>query len=471
MKAIKYLIMGVLLAGFSTTANAQEQELNDALSAIKSKAANTADLAKAAYKKNKKNPEALVKIGRAFYEQKDTAKAREFALYADAAAKHKSGDAFILLGDIEQVANEGGAASNMYQQAMLADPSNWNSYYKYALINRKINPKGAENALEKMRANCPGTNVDAIKGHIFYLANRLKDSYEAYSKVPLDQMNVEYLLEFAPACFLNGKHEDGLAAVKKGLELEPRNAKFNRLGMMFNAEMQNYEEADKYCYKFYNESDSANVTDLVTFYSGIINEGLGKNDKALEYYKKTLEMTSDTSFIKAPQVLQKIVSAYKANNDFPNAIKYYEQLINTKEKKSFDDLEGLANLYVKYAEFDESKKNELINKAVEIYRNAGDQFEIQKVYATYKAASSLFALDKDMKKGLANADYQKIIDLVGNKADRSTGEETMLKTSYNYMMFYNISKNNIAEAKAFAEKILVIDPDFETAKKIIDLKK
>ena len=38
MKAIKYLIMGVLLAGFSTTANAQEQELNDALSAIKSKA-------------------------------------------------------------------------------------------------------------------------------------------------------------------------------------------------------------------------------------------------------------------------------------------------------------------------------------------------------------------------------------------------------------------------------------------------
>ena len=38
MKAIKYLVMGVLLAGFSATANAQEEELNAALQGIKSKA-------------------------------------------------------------------------------------------------------------------------------------------------------------------------------------------------------------------------------------------------------------------------------------------------------------------------------------------------------------------------------------------------------------------------------------------------
>ena len=62
MKTIKYLIMGVLLAGFSTTANAQQEELNAALNAIKTNAADKADLAKTAYKKNKKDPEALMKI-------------------------------------------------------------------------------------------------------------------------------------------------------------------------------------------------------------------------------------------------------------------------------------------------------------------------------------------------------------------------------------------------------------------------
>ena len=67
MKAIKYFIMGVMLAGFSTTANAQQEELNAALSAIKSKAPGAADLAKTAYKKNKKDPEALMKIARAYF--------------------------------------------------------------------------------------------------------------------------------------------------------------------------------------------------------------------------------------------------------------------------------------------------------------------------------------------------------------------------------------------------------------------
>ena len=103
MKAIKYFIMGVMLAGFSTTANAQQEELNAALSAIKSKAPGAADLAKTAYKKNKKDPEALMKIARAYFEQKDTAGANLFARYANEGAKPKYqyAPAYLLLGDVE----------------------------------------------------------------------------------------------------------------------------------------------------------------------------------------------------------------------------------------------------------------------------------------------------------------------------------------------------------------------------------
>ena len=105
MKAVKYLIMSVLLAGFSTTANAQQEELNAALSAIKSKAPakEVADLANTAYKKNKKDPEALLKIARAFFEQKDTAGANKFARYANEGAKPKYqyAPAYLLLGDVE----------------------------------------------------------------------------------------------------------------------------------------------------------------------------------------------------------------------------------------------------------------------------------------------------------------------------------------------------------------------------------
>ena len=102
MKAIKYLVMGALLTGFSATANAQEAELNAALDGIKSQAPNVAKLAEVAFKKNKKNPEAILKIAQAFYAQKDTANARKYANLSNESVKPKYqyAPAYLLLGDI-----------------------------------------------------------------------------------------------------------------------------------------------------------------------------------------------------------------------------------------------------------------------------------------------------------------------------------------------------------------------------------
>ena len=114
MKAIKYLVMGVMLAGFSATANAQEAELNAALDGIKSQAPNAAKLAEVAYKKNKKNPEAILKLAQAFYAQKDTAGARKYANLANEAGKPKYqyAAAYLLLGDIEaSYGTDGGKAA------------------------------------------------------------------------------------------------------------------------------------------------------------------------------------------------------------------------------------------------------------------------------------------------------------------------------------------------------------------------
>ena len=180
MKTIKYLVMGVLLAGFSTTAMAQEAELNAALQAIKNNAADKADAVKTAQKKNKKNPEALVAIGRAFYEVQDTAQARTFANLADEASKHKFAPAFILLGDIEATANEGGKAAGYYNQATYCDPKDPTGYYKYALVYRKISPKGAVQKLADLKAQRPDIEVDALSGHIYYLSNEFEKARESY---------------------------------------------------------------------------------------------------------------------------------------------------------------------------------------------------------------------------------------------------------------------------------------------------
>ena len=95
------------------------------------------------YKANKKNADNLVAFGREFLNVKDTANAKVYAEYALQASKNKCAPAFLLLGDIEAISDNGGGAAAQYEQAIYVDPKNPDAYYKYANVYRKISPAGA----------------------------------------------------------------------------------------------------------------------------------------------------------------------------------------------------------------------------------------------------------------------------------------------------------------------------------------
>ena len=473
MKAIKYLIMGVMLAGFSTTANAQEEELNAALSAIKSKAPNAADLAKAAYKKNKKDPEALMKIARAYFEQKDTAGTNQFARYANEAAKPKYqyAPAYLLLGDVEAAfGTDGGKAAGYYNQAITFDPKNPEGYKKWAMVYRKISPKQAAQKLQDMKAQCPNEDIDAITAHIYMLAGDEKQAYENYMKADINKLDKGNLNEFVRCSYFTGHFEDALRAAEAGIKLEPRNPTFNRLAMFSNYELKNYDAAKSYINKYFNETDSAKFSEYDHFYTALIYQALDDKANMYEQYDKALELVNDSSMIKRWDIQKAVSDSYLKDQQFEKAIKYYNDMLASKPNSNFDDMEGLANIYSKWGEADPAKKNEYVNKAVQIFREAGQKYPIQQVYATYMAASTLNKLDDNMKQSLAKNDYLKVIDLLSNKADRTKGDNTMLKTAYHYMMFNSYINKNVPGAKEYAAKILAIDPEYKPALEIQNLK-
>ena len=473
MKAIKYLIMGVMLAGFSTTANAQEEELNAALSAIKSKAPNAADLAKAAYKKNKKDPEALMKIARAYFEQKDTAGTNQFARYANEAAKPKYqyAPAYLLLGDVEAAfGTDGGKAAGYYNQAITFDPKNPEGYKKWAMVYRKISPKQAAQKLQDMKAQCPNEDIDAITAHIYMLAGDEKQAYENYMKADINKLDKGNLNEFVRCSYFTGHFEDALRAAEAGIKLEPRNPTFNRLAMFSNYELKNYDAAKSYINKYFNETDSAKFSEYDHFYTALIYQALDDKANMYEQYDKALELVNDSSMIKRWDIQKAVSDSYLKDQQFEKAIKYYNDMLASKPNSNFDDMEGLANIYSKWGEADPAKKNEYVNKAVQIFREAGQKYPIQQVYATYMAASTLNKLDDNMKQSLAKNDYLKVIDLLANKADRTKGDNTMLKTAYHYMMFNSYINKNVPGAKEYAAKILAIDPEYKPALEIQNLK-
>ena len=473
MKAIKYLIMGVLLAGFSATANAQVEELNAALSAIKSKAPNAADLAKTAFKKNKKDPEALMKIARAYFEQKDTAGANQFARYANEAykPKYQYAPAYLLLGDVESAfGTDGGKAAGYYNQAINFDPKNPEGYKKWAMVYRKISPKQAAQKLQDMKAQCPNEDIDAFTAHIYMLAGDEKQAYENYMKADINKLDKTGLNEFVRCSYFTGHFEDALRAAEAGIKMEPRNPTFNRLAMFSNYELKNYDAAKSYINKYFNETDSAKFSEYDHFYTALIYQALDEKANMYDHYNKALELVNDSSMIKRWDIQKAIADSYLKDQEFENAIKYYNDMLGSKPNVNFDDWEGLANIYSKYGDAVPAKKAEMIQKAVDLFREAGQKFPIQQIYATYMAANNVNKLDDNMKNSLAKPDYLKLIDLLGNKTDRSKGEDTMLKTAYHYMMFNSYINKNVPGAKEYAEKILAIDPEYKPALEIQNLK-
>ena len=473
MKAIKYLVMGVLLTGFSATANAQEAELNAALDGIKSQAPNVAKLAEVAFKKNKKTPEAILKIAQAFYAQKDTANARKYANLSNEAGKPKYqfAPAYLLLGDIEaSYGTDGGKAASYYNQAITFNPKNPEGYKKWAMVYRKISPTQAAKKLEEMKVQCPDEDIDAFKGHIFMLANDEKQAYENYVKADINKLDKLGLNEFVRCSYFTGHFADAVRAAEAGIKLEPRNPTFNRIAMFANYELKNYDAAKDYIHKYFFETDSAKISEYDHFYTALIYQALEDKANMYAHYDKALELVDDQSMIKRWSILKSVSDSYLKDKEFENAIKYYEQYLACKPNLNFDDEEGMANIYSKYGDAEPAKKKEMISKAIELFGTLAEKYPIQVVYATFMRAGLNNKLDDNMKNSLAKPDYQKVVELLANKADRSKGEDTMLKTSYHYLMYNAFLNKNNAGAKEIAEKILVIDPEYKPALEIQKLK-
>ena len=466
--------MSVLMLGMSTSVMAQEAELKAAIDAVKSKAANAAELVKVAQKKNKKDPNALLALGRAFYEVKDTAGAARCANMANEAVKPKYSfaPAYLLLGDIEaSYGTEGGKAAGFYNQAIHFDPKNPEGYKKWAMVYRKISPRQSAEKLQELKKNCPEVEVDAITGHIFMLSGDEKAAYEAYKKADVTKLDRGELNEYARCSYFTGHFDDALKASEAGMKLFPRNPTFVRLAMFSNYELKNLDAAKGYINRYFNETDSAKFSEYDHYYAALIYQDLQDKANAYAEYDKALALVNDSSMIKRWAILKSVSDSYLKEQNFDNAIRYYQDYLGCKPDINSDDHEGLAKIYSKYADADETKKAEMIAKAVAAYREMGEKFPIQNVYAAYQCASMNNKLDKNGEKGLAKPDFQRVVDLLASKADRDKSENTMLKYSYHYLMTnaFLYGKNK-ALAKEYADKILAIDPEYAPALQVRDVK-
>ena len=472
---MKYLFLAALMTGFSATAMAQDGTKAD-IAAVKqlisSKPADMTKAMKPFYSKNKKNAENLVAFGRAFYEAKDTANAKVYANYALVASKNKCAPAFLLLGDIAALAEDGGGAAQQYEQAIYVDPKNPDAYYKYANVYRKISPSGAVAKLNELRAQRPDVAVDALAGRIYYMSNDFDKALAAYDKADKNQMEERDLSDYAMSAFFKGQYQKSFDIAKFGLGKKPRHAAFNRLAFFNSTELKKYDDALAYADALFNKSDSAKFSYFDYTYYGNALSGAKQPAKAIEMYEKALQQEDLDNKAKRAGVIKQLSDAYKEQNDFENAIKHYNDYLGNIDKPTAMDIAALATLHMQHGTMlNDEAKLAAFKRADATYEDLANKYENAMEYATFMRARVNSQMDPDQKQGLAKPFYEKLVESIGPKADKDATDKARLIESYRYLIsYYLVAQDDKATAKEFAQKLQEVDPENEIAKQVLEMK-
>lgn len=473
MKAIKYLVAGALVLSMSAPAMAQDVKSQiDAITKVIVDAKGDVNATKAQVKDftklNKKNAEAIAGLGRAFLRAKNYEQAK---LYADMAIKanKNSFEGYVLHGDVCAAQDDGGAAASWYEQATYYDRQNPTAYVKYARVYQKVDPDGAVAMLEKLRQVMPDYPVDAAAGYMYSNNSRLKTAIEFYDKVSdVTKMEDYILYDYASTAYVLEQYDKAVKLAAQGFQKYPKYVSFNRVGMYSCDKLKDYANAVSYGEKLFATTDTVKYTvNDYTYYADALSN-VGRYDDAVSALKHIPEVDADN------KEADKLISGvYVKAKKFAEAVASYNVYLNTiGDAATYKDYDALADIYIdeSLAATDEEGKVAALKNADKVYGTIAEKFDYAATYAVWKRAILNHQINPDLKAGIALPYYQQYISLVEPKADKTASESNKLATAYQYLAVHYIQNDKVADAKAYAEKLLQIRPEDETAKQIISLK-
>ena len=469
MKAVKYLVAGLLVMGLAAPAMAQDVNYKDALKPIETtlKSGNidekqfAKDL-KEYQKTFKKDPKALVALGNSLVINK---KYTEANAVADAViAKYKNyGDAYILKGDIYAMQDNGGEAATWYGQCMTMDPKNPQGYISYARVYQKIDPNGSAEALKKLKEIAPDYPVEAETGHTFYANGNYEKAYENFSKANHSTMEEYIFYEYCFTTYVLNKKDESLALCKEGIQKYPKDTAFLILAMRSAVDTEKYEEALQYAQAIMGNSEVKKNSSIYSYY-GLALSGNKQYDQALEQFNKALE-TNKEDF----KPYQYISETYKAMGNEDKALEYSQTYMDKNPNVAPSDFVKMAEIYnakATKAAKGSAEKTANVEKAVNVYNSFAAKYPQLKAYADLQAANIAFQNEMDDK---ALENYQKVIDEVENKQYDEDEKGYLMQAYKNAGYIYWSSKNDLDTAKPYFEKLIKLDPNNSLAKKALGL--
>ena len=471
MKAIKYLVSGVLMLSMSVAANAQVPDYNTLLEPImKELKANPTDknaakdLLKNYNKVFKKDPEALTALGNAYLTVKNYDMANQYADLAIARNKNY-GNAYILKGDIQAMQDDGGGAAMWYRQSVELDPKNPQGYMSYANVYRKIDPAESERMLNELKKNIPDFPIEAEAAHAFYATGNYEKAMEYFLKSDISKLEENHLTEYSVAATSVGNREKALEVAQAGIRKNPNSNAFIRLALINTIGLKKYDEALAYAEKLISNEGENNSGDL-----GYYGQALAGNQRfaeAISKYEKALS-------IDATNIMpyKYIADAYNGMGQEDKALEYSAMYLDKNPNAKLSDYRDIADIYANKIKKAKEAANDAevdanFAKVVGIYDQVIAKYPQAKVWGTYQKANTAFSAELDEK---ATPYFKEVVSLLENNRDRSENDNYYLGRSYSLIGYYYWTKNELDMAGQYFDKCVKVTPDDSIAKKWFQMK-
>jgi tetratricopeptide (TPR) repeat protein len=344
---------------------------------------------------------------------------------------------------MEKQGNTGGAATQ-YEQAINFDPSCAVAYVKNSLAYSSVLPSAATNTLKTgLEANPGNELITKYLARNYYRTGFYDLAINEYSTLlQQGKLSPEDERNHAASLYFSDKFDEALTALTTILSKDPDHPVMNRLMMYTQSELENFDEAIKAGEHFFElRSDEEEFKPLLTDFTILAEAYMSVEeiDQAIDTYWKAVKANP-----KEVNLYKEVASTLARAGRTIDAAEFYQGYIDaTQSTESADYLQ--LGIYHYQVAGQLARKASAAEKAVEeggepvetspaLLKDSLAQFVGNAVEAFgkviellpesyqgyYWRANANTLIDQDLSKGLANSDYQKMIEILSVSDDGVT---------------------------------------------------
>ncbi len=385
---------------------------------------------------------------------------------------------YVAEGDMLMSQGDVGGASGMYEMAMQFNSDDKIAYFKKARVYKTINPDAALEVLNQLLAIDPEyIPAYAELGDVYYRMNNYTKAIEAYRKfieipgVPIERMN-----NYASLLYFTKEYAKSLDVINKVLAGDPENFVMRRLQFYNNFELGNIDLGLEQAEKFIQTGPQKDlIAQDYVYYGRLLNQSDDNLQAVIEAFNKALSIDPAKT-----DVYKDLALAYEANEDYSNAVIFYKKFTEYDKNATLMDVFNFGNMVYRAGNqeivtqdrtLEEIAADSLVRRdylllADSIFVQVAERSPESYLGSFWRARTNA-SLDPETTLGLAKPFYEQTAAILEAMPESASRNRNLIE-SYRYLGYYYYVQEDFPKSKEYFLKILVLDPENEIAKQVLD---